>query len=201
VLKEIQSKTGIVRSKIDVNTWLKRMPTVSEARPRRCAGCGVASCPTGGCLAVHGHGVRDRHVRGPPAVGGQALLVVIEARRYECQVCGAVMTVVPREVLPRMLFAATAIALALALFGLDGRSARAVRISVSPLREVGTPESGWKTLHRWIARAPSIWTCIRPAPPEATTRMRAERAATTLAAHAAADSLVHAAFAGAVHAR
>ena len=112
------------------------------------------------------------------------------------------MTVVPREILPRMLFAATAIALALALFGLEGRSARAVRTAVSPLRRVGTPEGGWKTMHRWIARAPSLWACIRKAPHEASSRMRAERAATTLAGHAAADtSLIRAAFAGAVHAR
>lgn len=177
------------------------MPTVSEARPRRCTCCGVASRPTGELLAVHGHGVRARQVRGPPMVHAEATLVVIEARRYECQECGAVMMVVPREILPRMLFAASAIAMALALYGIERRSTRAIRAEVSPLREVGTPEGGWKSLHRWIARAPALWTCIRATASGASARMRAERAATTLAAHAAGESLVHAAFAGAVRAR
>lgn len=198
---KIRSKSGIVRSKINVNTWLTRTPTVSEVRPARCTGCGVASRPVGGLIALHGNGVRARQVRGPPLIGAGATLVVIHARRYECQACGAVMMVVPCEILPRMLFAAPAIALALALYGLEGRSARAVRAAVSPLREVGTPEGGWKTLYRWIAQAPGLWACIRPATSEASTRMRAERAATTLAAHGAGESLVHAAFAGAVHAR
>lgn len=198
--KRIRSKSGIIRSKINVNTWLERTPTVSEVRPARCTCCGVASRPAGGLLAVHGNGLRARQVRGPPEVGADATLVVIAARRYECQECGAVMTVVPREILPGMLFAAPAIALALALYGLDGLSARAIRAKVSPLREVGTPESGWKTLHRWIARAPALWTCIRATATDASARMRAERAATTLAAYASGESLVHAAFAGAVHA-
>lgn len=134
-------------------------------------------------------------------VHAEATLVVIEARRYECQECGAVMMVVPREILARMLFTGSAIALALALYGLEGRSARAIRAEVSPLREVGTPEGGWKTLHRWIARAPSLWTCIRATATGASARMRAERAASTLAAHGAGESLVHAAFVGAVRAR
>lgn len=135
-------------------------------------------------------------------VHAEATLVVIEVRRYECQECDAVMTVVPREVLPRMLFTASAIALALALYGLKGRSARAIRAEVSPLREVGTPEGGWKSLHRWIKRAPALWACIRATATDASARVRAERAATTLAAHAAAgESLTHAAFAGAVRAR
>lgn len=134
-------------------------------------------------------------------IGAAAGLVVIRARRYECQNCGAVMTVVPRGILPRMLFTASAIALALAMYGLEGRSARAIRADISPLREVGTPEGGWKTLHRWIARAPSLWTCIRATAADASARMRAERAATTLAAHGTGESLLHAAFAGAVRAR
>lgn len=175
---------------------------MSEARPARCTCCGVASRPAGGALAIHGNGLRARQVRGPRVVGVDASQVVIYARRYECQECGAVMTVVPCEIIPRMLFAAPAIALALALYGLEGQSARAVRAAVSPLRKVGTPEGGWKTLGRWIAQAPSLWACIRPAPAGAATRMRAERAATTLAAHAGGvhQSVLHAAFAGAVHA-
>ena len=112
------------------------------------------------------------------------------------------MTVVPREVTAQMLFSAPAIALALALYGLLGQSAREVRAVVSPWREVGTPAGGWKTLRRWIARVPVLWRCIRAAPAGASTRARAERAATTLAGHAGGHaSLVHAAFAGAAHAR
>ena len=202
-LQEIRSKSGIVRSKIDVNTWLARTPTVSEVRPARCTCCGVASRPAGGPLAVHGNGVRARQVRGPPKVNADPILVVIDARRYECQECGAVMMVVPREIIPRMLFAASAIALALALYGLSGKSAREVRVALSPLLRVGTPEAGWKTLRRWIARAPSLWRSIRPARTDASTRMLAERAATTLAGYAAPghESLIHAAFSGGVRAR
>lgn len=201
-LEKTQSGNGIVRSTIGVNTWLEHPPSVSAARPPCCTRCGAASRPTGGVLAVHGHGVRARQVRGPLEVGSEAKVVVIDVRRYRCQECGAVMTVVPREVVARMLFSAPAVALALALYGLLGQSAREVRAAVSPWHEVGTPAGGWKTLRRWIARAPVLWTCIRAAPAAASTRARAERAATTLAGHAGAHtSLVHGAFAGAAHAR
>ena len=200
MLRRMRSNSGIIWSKLDVNTWLKRPPTCSEARPASCSSCGAASRPEGGALVVHGHGVRTRQLRGPLVVGGPSVIIEIVVRRYQCQECDAVMTVVPCEVLRGMLFAAPAIALALALYGLSNQSAREVRGVVSPWLEVGTPAGGWKTLLRFIARAASLWSCIRPVLPTATTRMRAERAATTLAGYGKGESLVHAAFAGAVHA-
>ncbi len=72
------------------------------------------------------------------------------ARRYLCRSCGAVITVVPCSVLAGRLYAAPAIAFAVALYG-AGESAREVRRRVSPWRTVGaTAASGWASLRRWI---------------------------------------------------
>ena len=196
-----QSGTGIIRSKIDVNTWLARAPTSSEVRPARCTCCGAAGRPTGGKLAIHGHGVRERQVRGPPKSGHRSAIVVVQVRRYQCQQCGAVMTVVPRAVLARMLYAATAIGLALALYGFEGKSAGEVRGAVSAWPVIGPSSTGWKTLRRWITRASTLWACVRESPASFTTRQRAERAAATLMAHAPGAGSTDAAFAGAERAR
>jgi len=128
------------------------------------------------------------------------VVAVFLGRRYECQRCGAVMTVVPCEVLPRILFGASAIALAIALYALGGQSAREVRAAVSPWRAEGA--TGWKSLHRWISRASALWRCVREPPDGWSTRQRAERVAATLAAHARPRPLSEdAAFLGAAHAR
>jgi hypothetical protein len=200
-LNRRRSSSGIIRSKIDVNTWLARPPTVSEARPARCTCCGAASRPAGGKLAVHGHDVRARQVRRPPKPGHRPAIVVVDVRRYECQECGAVMTVVPGAVLAKMLYAATAIGMSLALYGIDGKSAREVREIVSAWTVICASSTGWKTLRRWIARASTLWTCIRDSPPSFTTRQRAERAASTLVAYAPSASAVEAAFTGAARAQ
>lgn len=107
------------------------------------------------------------------------------------------MTVVPGAVLAKMLYAATAIGLALALYGIGGVSAREVREAVSAWPVVGASSTGWKTLRRWIARAATLWTCVRESPASFTTRQRAERAAATLLAHAPSTNPIDAAFAGA----
>ena len=107
------------------------------------------------------------------------------------------MTVVPRSVLAKMLYAATAIGLALALYGWGGTSAREVRGAVSAWPVVGASSTGWKALRRWTARAAQLWACIRESPASFTTRQRAERAAATLAAHAPGNAPDLAAFLGA----
>jgi hypothetical protein len=196
-LNSRRSKSGIVRSKINVNTWLEHPPSVSEARPPRCTCCGTASRPTGGKLVIHGQGLRSRQVRGPPKPGHRSTIIVVEVRRYECQECSAVMTVVPSGVLAKMLYGATAIGLSLALYGIGGVSAREVREAISAWPLIGASATGWKALRRWIARASTLWTCIRESPASFTTRQRAERAASTLAAHAPELAQIEAAFEGA----
>lgn len=111
------------------------------------------------------------------------------------------MTVVPRDVLPGLLYAAGAIAMAVALFGVGGKSMRAVRVAVSPWPHI-EDSTGWPSLRRWVTRCTSLWRSVRAMPESWTSRQRAERIATTLAAHAPPmGSIVAAAFAGAAHAR
>jgi hypothetical protein len=60
------------------------------------------------------------------------------------------MTVVPTEALTSRLYTASAIALALALYGLEKLAAAAVRKLVSPMLIVGvTSVTRWLTLRRW----------------------------------------------------
>lgn len=79
--------------------------------------------------------------------------VVVEVRRYLCRTCGAVMTVVPKELLPGRLYGATSIALALALWGLDRHSAREVRQRVAPGWLAPEEVRSWASLRRWAAEA------------------------------------------------
>lgn len=197
-LNEEQSKSYIVRSVVDVNTWLRSPPSVDVARPKQCRGCGAAARPIGESLVLHGHGVRERQVREPAAFGDASVVVAIEARRYKCQLCNAVMTVVPRSVLPGLLYTAQAIGWALALYGMDGARMSEVRRVVAAGRHVGHDATGWPSLRRWITRASTLWPSVRESPSEFDQRQRAERIAVTLAAHAPSlKPLSFAAFVGA----
>ncbi len=180
------------------------MPSPSEVRPAQCMGCGAASRPHGGRLVVHGDGTRERQVRGPLTAGGSPELTSVLARRYECQSCGACMVVVPRELLPRRLYTASAIGLALALWALLGMTEAAVRTRVSPLAFVGAAaQDTWVTLRRWAgatAEGCLFATVSSRAPPSArlSRRRQAERAAAGLVARAPAGMGTEAAaFAGA----
>lgn len=136
---------------------------------------------------VHGHGKRERLVRGPLLPDGRPEEVAIQGRRYRCRCCGAVLLVVPRGVLPRCLFSASAIALALALWALHKVPARRVRQVVSPWARVGAAAaSGWASLRRWVRQAPRLFSGVRPCPDGWTARQRAERIVTTLSARAPA---------------
>jgi hypothetical protein len=136
---------------------------------------------------VQGHGLRERQVLGPSAPGLPPELRVIRVRRYRCTACTAIITVVPKDVLTRRLYSGPAIAWALALFGLLMLSAAAIRRLVSPFTVVGAAAfNRWKTLQRWVddVAAGRLFTCVRSPPPDWSARQVAERAATTIAAHA-----------------
>src|SRR5215213_1254852 len=113
-----RSGASVVQSALDLKSWQERPPTVDEARPASCPGCGAASCPVGSPRKLQGHGTRDRQVRGPGGPGQAPTTVVLRVRRYRCVRCGAVIVVVPREVRARRLYSVAAIGFALALWGL-----------------------------------------------------------------------------------
>jgi len=158
-------------------------------------------------IVLQGHGTRARQLRGPEAADGKPTVGEVITRRYRCQICRVVVTVVPAEVLPSRLYSASAIAMAMALFGVARRGARAVRALISPWRIVGAATTGWATLRRWVhaVREQRLWRCVRPGPSTWTDHSVAARAATTVAAcappSAASLSIATAVFTGAAHAR
>lgn len=206
-MSENRSGRSVVQSPIDIKRWQQRPPTVAEARPARCPACGTASCPLGGAIHLHGHGTRERQVRGPTGPDEPPAMIVITARRYRCVPCGAVIIVVPREVRGRRVYSASAIGFALALWGLVLATAAEVRRRVSPAKIVGdTAVTGWVTLRRW-ARDVAAGRLFPSAPdpgPSASLRRIAAGAAAALAASADATTrarpIEHRAFLGAAHA-
>lgn len=175
----------VVRSRINIKAWLVEVPDVDLVRPSVCLECGCAARPVGGCLGLHGHGLRERQVRGPPQPGFRSKLAVIEVRRYACQHCGAVLTVVPSEVEPTRWYSRPAIAWALALFGVCSVSSAAVEAGVSAWgRGAAGGEHSWVMLRRWCraVRERRLFAQTRRAPEHWSNRQLAERVATTLAA-------------------
>ncbi len=74
----------------------------------------------------------------------------ITLRRYRCRGCGAVVTVVPRGVAPRLRYRLRAVAWALGQWW-SGTSAAAVRRKVSPFSRIGEEaQRGWRSLRRWV---------------------------------------------------
>lgn len=125
--------------------------------------CGAASRPVDGGLVLHGHGLRERQVRGLAGPFERPALRVVQARRYACQRCDAILLVVPAAVAPRRLFDLATIAFALARWWFDGVASRAVRGEVSPLRIVGdSARRAWSQLRRWGRRAVEILRPPRP---------------------------------------
>ena len=135
---------------------------------------------------MHGHGERARMQRGPRAIGQPPEERSAGMRRYKCRACGATVTVRPRGVLRRRLYGACAIGLALALFGLEGQSAGAVRKAIAPTASARDPAEGatWSTLRRWAreAKAGTLFEECRACPQTFKLRQAAERGATTLQA-------------------
>ncbi len=146
-----RSSIRLVRCDIDFKIWMDEVPSVDEVRPASCPCCGRASREPGRGLGLHGHGQRDRQLRGPLECWGPPQIVVITARRYRCQHCSAVIFVVPRGVMRGRLFSAAAIAWALWLFGMQGLPPSRVRAAVSPWQTAGaTAAAGWAQLRRWV---------------------------------------------------
>jgi hypothetical protein len=206
-LKKNRSDSRIVQSEISLKHWIAQTPTVAEARPAACLCCKAASCPVGGRIQIHGHGLRERQVRGPLGPGEKAVAVGVSGRRYLCVVCGAVFLVVPREVLPRRQYSAAAIGFALALWGLVQATAIAVRLQISPSTVLGFDAmTGWVTLRRWAKAVKNgcLFSSVPAAGPSATLRDVAALAATALAASADPTTrhlpLEQRAFLGAAHA-
>jgi hypothetical protein len=155
---------------------------------------------------LHGHGLRTRDQWGPPDARAPPSVGEVVGRRYACQRCGAVVLVVPGAVLRRRLYSAAAVALALALWGVEGLAPAEVRARVSPWRIVGaTAARGWASLRRWAnaVRARALFSRVRSLPGGTRLREVAARAATTLAAHAPSSAaglpLATRAFLGATH--
>lgn len=141
----------------------------------------------GGPLGLWGHGLRERQLRGPQEPLGAPQTVVLLVRRYQCQPCGALVTVVPQGVVPRRYYAAPALALALVLFVLRRLPASEVRARVSPWRVlVDAAQEGWSTLRRWcrVAKRGALFVPgvpeVRPCPTDFTLRQEAERFAAAL---------------------
>ena len=72
-------------------------------------------------------------------------------RRYQCQVCKAICVVGPADIAPRYLYSATAVAWAIALFGVAKLSVCQVRHRVAIWQRIGATAYGrWSTLQRWL---------------------------------------------------
>ena len=135
-------------------------------------------------MQLHGHGERERTQQGPEGVGRPPAERSVGVRRYKCTKCGATLTVAPRGVLRRRLYGACGIGLALALFGIQAQSVRAVREAIAPTASARDPAEGatWSTLRRWAreAKAGTLIVEGRACPATFTLRQAAECAASTL---------------------
>lgn len=152
-LKSTQSNSRIVHHRLVVKQWVASPPSVEEARPGACVACGAASRPTGGHLVLHGHGFRDRQVRGPVDADAVPTWIVVACRRYACTACGVTMTVVPRGIAPRRHYGHAAIAMALALWAIVGAPVAEIRRRVCAWPHSHETPGQWPTLRRWARAA------------------------------------------------
>jgi hypothetical protein len=150
-----------MRAAVGIKAWIAKMPCVEEVRPAQCAGCGAASRPVGAPLVVHGHGLLARQVRGATALGDGPGVIVLWVRRYACQLCRTIMTVVPAGMLARRQYSGPSIALALHLWLMAGLSDRMVRDRVCAWRVRGHSARGWTQLYRWTSQAPTLFALPR----------------------------------------
>lgn len=176
-----QSGEGIVYSAVDVKKWAGEVPDVEATRPGCCSQCGAPSRPLGAALVVVGHGLRTRQVRGPATPGGVPEIRTLRVRRYRCRLCGGLTTVLPRGLTARRHYSASAIGLALCLYGMQQLSLGETRRRVCAWRCGFDPER-WTTLPAWLAAIEQgrLFAQVRPCPPTFSGRERAERAAATL---------------------
>jgi len=106
---------------------------------------------------------------------------MLRVRRYRCRLCGGLTTVLPRGLTARRHYSASAIGLALCLYGMQRLSLGETRRRVCAWRFGFDPER-WTTLPTWLAAIEQgrLFVQVRPCPPTFTGRERAERAAATL---------------------
>ena len=172
---------------ISLKSWLQSVPTVEEVRPKHCPRCGAAGHRPGLPRQLHGHGLRERQIRGPLAPDGKPEVIGISVRRYRCSRCGSTCTVVPRDIITGRLYSRSAIGLAMLLYGVESRSQAEVRSQLSPWRDVGAGANHrWATLNRWLRaiRDRRLLPFVRRIPADFSARAAAERVATTMAAMA-----------------
>lgn len=152
----------VVHSALESKFWKQVLPAPEEVRPAQCPGCQAAAREPGRPLAIVGHGLRDRQQRGPATATAPPSIEVVPVRRYRCLRCGAVLTVVPRDVEPRRHYSRPAIALALARLGLWGERTEAIRRAVCAWP--ATFDAGWSTLRGWVAavRRGSLFPAAAP---------------------------------------
>ena len=142
---------------LDVKSWTENDPGVEAARPSHCPRCGAAAHHEGG-LQLHGHGRRERSLWGPLDVGEDPVRRTVWLRRYRCTRCRAACTVAPQGIATRFLYATTAIASVLLLWGVVLWTATRCRLEISPdrLRGFSEPER-WRSLHRWARRSADLF--------------------------------------------
>lgn len=177
----------MVHADVSLKNWQQAVPSVDEVRPKHCPKCGAAGHRPGLPRQLHGHGLRERQVRGPQSADGEPEVIGIMVRRYRCGECGSTCTVAPCEIIKGRLYSRSAIGLAMLLYGLEFRSQAEVRSQISPWREVGAGASHrWATLNRWLRaiREKRLLPFVRRIPAGFSCRAAAERVATTLAAMA-----------------
>lgn len=157
---------------------VKFLPTIDEARPKRCVRCEVGAYE-GGERRIHGHGVVERQQRGPAAPGAAPTCETLRIRRYLCRSCGAVMRVVPASCAPGKHFSGAAIGLALALWA-AGKRAAEVREAVNDWKVIGAAARGWRSLTRWAREVGAgrlfAWLALGAVPggPQAVARRAAQ---------------------------
>jgi len=145
----------------------------------------MASRPVGKALNLHGHGQRERQVRGPMQPGSPPIQVLLTLRRYLCRSCGATLTVGPRGLLTGRLFSAAAVALALCLWGLEKLRQAQVYAQVNcwrrPQEQAAHP---WRQLGRWARGIVQrrLFRDLLPGPPPPAPQEVAARAAAALSA-------------------
>jgi hypothetical protein len=177
------SGKGIVYSAIDVKKWAEEIPSTEQVRPGCCSRCGAASRPAGAPLVVVGHGLRERQVRGPASASEGPTIMTVFVRRYRCRRCGGLTTVLPRGLCARRHYSASAIGMALCLFGATRLTIGETRRRVCASR-AGFETDRWTTLAEWLTAIQQgrLLSRVRPSPLGFSLRDRAERAAMTLAA-------------------
>lgn len=179
-----KSASRVIQAAVEIKSWLARTPSAAEVRPAACVGCKAPSCPIGARIQLVGHGLRERQVLGPVEVGGLPAALVLLVRRYLCLVCGAVMTVVPRGVVPGRVYSALAIVVGLASWAIQRLASAVVRARVSPWPHVADPRQ-WAMPGRWVdavACGGLLAGVVRPSPASWTRQQVAARIASSAVA-------------------